>query len=69
MTSSSAWIQAEVHFKQPGQDLGNQQVKQLQARGQVWFDGAWLHLRRHGDAETVSVPASAVDRVEWSPDR
>ena len=66
-TSEEAWNKATVLFRDPGQNLAEQRVPQIRTTGEVQFDGAWLHLRLPNREEIVSVPASAVDWVEWSP--
>lgn len=66
-TSAEAWNKADVHFHPPGQNLGQQRPAQIQASGEVQFEGGWLHFRRTDSDEIVSIPATAVDRVQWSP--
>ncbi|WP_037603446.1 hypothetical protein [Streptacidiphilus rugosus] len=65
---TTEWISsAEVHFRAPGQFLGEQNAPQVRASGDVRLVDGWLHLKLPNDGGIVSVPASAVDRVHWRP--
>lgn len=60
------WIPAEVFFRE-GQKL-DERFPQLRARGEVRFEGGWLHFRAAQDppAKVVTLPAEVVKRVEWT---
>lgn len=59
------WPTADIYFTAP-QHLDR--PGQVQARGQVDFDGGWLHILLNGAEKIISVPANVVQRVEWSQD-
>lgn len=67
MTTENAWIQADIHFRNP-QNLGTRGSGQTQASSvEIQFGAGWLHIRPNNQdiTEIVSVPADTVDRIHW----
>jgi len=61
MSEERDWPEAIIYFRE------DQQLSppgaQMQASGQVAFEGPWLHIRLRDRDEIVTVRADAVDRV------